>query len=184
MPFSTIMNTLRFAVLALVLAACGGAVADPSSPMDDTDAVEVESPAAAPDAPSPEYSNDTPEVEAAPAPEVEVEVAPSTPAPSDSRDLIVQRPAANVPPAAEVAPAPETPDTFVDGLTRPSPDTRDDAPEASPEALDDAPEAAPPAPTLEAGDICTADEQCINGRCERLQYAIGSGPLVFVCSLQ
>jgi hypothetical protein len=159
LPFRMNMNTLlRTALAALLLVACGGEAADPSSPEYSRDSFE--SPAAAIDAPELEP---VAQVEPTPEPEpVVVEVAPSTPAPSDEPEPVIE-----VQPEPEPAPAP-------------SPATRDDEPAPAP-----APEPAPePEPvvegTTEGGDLCTADEQCVDGLSCAPVYGIVQGGTVLL----
>lgn len=138
------MNTLRLAALALMLAACGGVAIDSPSLEDLSDDLADLAPAAV-EQPAP--------VEPTPAPAVEPEPAPSTPAPSDE-------------PAVEPAPSPmdgddeplfELPQGHGDprDLPAPSPATRDDEPTPAPGADEPG--------WIEGGDICTADEQCVDG---------------------
>lgn len=157
LPFRMNMNTLlRSALAALLLVACGGEAADPSSPEYSNDSFE--SPAAAPDAVELEP---VAQVEPTPEPEPVVEVAPSTPAPSDE-------------PEVEVLPEPEP-------APAPSPATRDDEPEVE---LEPAPAVEPePAPVpgwIEGGDLCTADEQCVDGLSCAPVYGIVQGGTVLL----
>jgi hypothetical protein len=144
------MNTLRSALAALLLAACGGLAGDPSSPEYSND--PVESPAAAIDAPAVELAP-----EPTPEPEPVVEVAPSRPAPSDE-------------PEPEVLPEPEP-------APAPSPATRDDevvsepapAPEPAPEpepVVEVEPAPSPEPELLAAGDACNDDVLCASGVCD------------------
>lgn len=155
-PFTTTkMNTFRLAALALMLAACGGAAADPvesfeysgdepaspsapsdSSPMDGDDATSPEA------APSPATRDDSPEPTPSPDPQPAVEVDP--------------------------APAPFAPAVPVRrAVTTPSPVDGDDV-EPSPE----------PEPAVEAepalsenGTACDADELCASGECSPVHRA-------------
>jgi hypothetical protein len=177
-PFRLNMNTLmRLAALALVLLpACGGAIESPEYSGDDADdgivtvVTRYYPPAAAStpapsDAPSPATRHDEPS-----SPMEGDDVAPApTPAPSPAtRD-------------DEVAPAPAVEQPAAEPE---SPAAAPDAPAPSPEYSNDEPEAEAAPELLRAGDLCTADEQCANGQCERLEYPSGTGPLVFTCSLR
>jgi outer membrane biosynthesis protein TonB len=139
LPFRMNMNTLlRSALAALLLVACGGEAADPSSPEYSNDSVE--SPAAAPDAPELDVLEPVAQVEPTPEPEPVVEVAPSTPAPSDE-------------PEVEVLPEPEP---------APSPATRDDEVEVEVEPTPE-PEPEPVPGWIQGGDVCTDTAQCVAG---------------------
>lgn len=166
------MNTLTaLAALALVLLpACGGAIEAPEADDGIVTVVTRYYP--------PAHTASTPAPSDAPSPTAHDD-EPSSPMEGDD---VAPAPAPAPSPATrddEVAPAPEVEQPAAE------PESPAAAPDESPEYSNDAPEVeAEPAPALlDAGDFCSTDEQCSNGRCERLEYAVGTGPLVFVCAL-
>lgn len=160
------------ALAALLLVAC---VVEREPERDGSFESGDESPAAAVDAPSPVEPADVAEPE--PQPEPQPELEPSAPAPSDED-----------PSPQAHSDEPE----FVPALPRavfPSPATRDDEPAPAPEPLPEPlpePEPSPEASddevggTVEGGDLCTADEQCVAGLTCAPVYAIAGAGLGLV----
>lgn len=169
-PFPSVnMNTLRLTALALLLAACGGAVADSQwdsseSPEYSSDAVVTPTPEPAPAAlPVVETQPAQPE----PPPAALPEPAPSSSAPSDESPMDGDD---------DVIPMPDLPHGRT--ITAPaSPATRDDEPAEPAPSVEPAPEPAPAVELLESGEPCTDDAQCESGYCGEV-WAVAEGGYV------
>ncbi len=147
------MNTLRLAALAALMlaAACGGA-------------------AESGDDPSLEYSGDD-TVEPSPEPAA---VEPSPSAPSDEPSPATRDDVEPTVVEAEPTPLPTQVPQFVSPFTTPEP-----TPEPEPEVeVEPTVEPEPEVGLLEGGDVCTSDEQCVEGLvCAEVQVIVPGGYL-------